>query len=182
MQDGEQRFKPDFRTVRAVFFDLDDTLCAYWEASKIGMRRVFENYGAPGFSVEEMVRHWASAFQEFSPTVKKTDWYPGYLESGEPTRIEQMRLTLARMGIEDETLASTLSHSYMIERDRALKLFDDAEYVLQILRGKYPLGLITNGPVDIQRQEIATLGIADYFEVILIEGEIGEGKPHASVF
>jgi putative hydrolase of the HAD superfamily len=28
---------PDFSQVRAVYFDLDDTLCAYWDASKIAL-------------------------------------------------------------------------------------------------------------------------------------------------
>jgi putative hydrolase of the HAD superfamily len=44
------------------------------------------------------------------------------------------------------------------------------------------LGLITNGPADIQRQEVNTLGIAHYFDHIWIEGEMGEGKPVTRVF
>jgi len=46
----------------------------------------------------------------------------------------------------------------------------------------YPLGLMTNGPADVQRQEIATLKIEKYLSNILIEGELGVGKPHESVF
>jgi putative hydrolase of the HAD superfamily len=61
-------------------------------------------------------------------------------------------------------------------------LFDDALEVLTLLKSRFPLGLITNGPADIQRMEIETLGIAHLFEHILIEGELGEGKPKPSVF
>ncbi|HWA84284.1 MAG TPA: HAD family hydrolase [Fimbriimonadaceae bacterium] len=172
----------DFSEIRAIFFDLDDTLCAYWEASKFGMRRAFELHGPEGFTVEEMVRYWAAAFREFSPTLKQTGWYDGYLKSGEPTRTEQMRLTLFRMGIVDEERAKALSQAYFVERDRALRLFDDSEFVLQSLSKRYPLGLITNGPADIQRQEIRTLGIERFFRHILIEGEMGEGKPNPTVF
>lgn len=176
------RGKPDLSNIKAIFFDLDDTLCAYWEASKYGMRKAFELHGPDGFTIDEMVQHWASAFREFSPTLKETGWYEGYLKQGEPTRTEQMRLTLLRMGVPDDDRAGRLSEAYMRERDRALRLFEDSGPVLELLRRRYPLGLITNGPADIQRQEIATLGIAGYFDHIYIEGEMGEGKPNPAVF
>lgn len=175
------RKDPDLSQIRGIYFDLDDTLCTYWDASKAGLRRAFEQHGPPGYSTEDMVRSWAAAFREFSPTLKKTGWYAGYLDSGEPTRTEQMRLTLERIGIEDPDRARLLSQSYMQERDRALRLFDDAETVLEELSRRYPLGLITNGPADIQRQEISTLGIEGYFSHILIEGEMREGKPKPGV-
>lgn len=28
--------------VKAIYFDLDDTLCAYWDACKQGLRETFE--------------------------------------------------------------------------------------------------------------------------------------------
>ncbi|HTQ09939.1 MAG TPA: HAD family hydrolase [Fimbriimonadaceae bacterium] len=173
---------PDFRAVRAICFDLDDTLCAYWNAAKSGLRATFERHPLAGMSADDMVRHWAAVFREFSPKIKESEWYEGYLESGEPTRTEHMRRTLRRIGVEDEALARELSECYMGERDRALALFEDAGPVLRSLHGRYKLGLITNGPADIQRQEIATLGIAPFFDLILIEGEMKIGKPHASVF
>jgi putative hydrolase of the HAD superfamily len=171
-----------FSSVRAIYFDLDDTLCGYWDACKEGIRRTFEKHGPKHIPVEESIQHWAAAFREFSPTLKKTGWYETYLKNGEPTRTEQMRLTLQRMGIDDQDLARDLSQTYLEERDRCLELFPHAETVLKNLYGRYPLGLITNGPADIQRMEIATLNIEKYFQHIFIEGEQGEGKPLASVF
>lgn len=168
--------------IKAIFFDLDDTLCAYWEASKIGLREAFLKHGPPDISPEQMMESWAGAFREFSPTLKQSGWYEGYCVSGEPTRTEQMRLTLERIGIDDHKMASKLSESYRRERNRALRLFPETEEVLEALHRHYPLGLITNGPADIQREEIETLGIGLYFDHILIEGEMGEGKPLPSVF
>ncbi|HSI73991.1 MAG TPA: HAD family hydrolase [Fimbriimonas sp.] len=172
----------DFSSVKAIYFDLDDTLCGYWDASKFGLRRTFELHGPAGYTAEEWVRGWATEFREFAPSLKKTGWYVGYLKEAEPTRTEQMRRTLARFGIVDEGLALKLSETYMRERDAALRLFEDAIEVLEILRAKYPLGLITNGPADLQRMEIATLGIGHYFDHVLIEGELGHGKPKPAVF
>lgn len=171
-----------FAPIRRIFFDLDDTLCGYWSASKAGLRRAFEDHGPDGHSADEMVEHWAAAFREFSPTLKKTGWYETYLKRGEPTRTEQMRLTLARVGVTDSQHAERLSESYAVHRDAQLRLFEDAISVLDALCSKYPLGLITNGPADIQRQEIATLGIGHYFDRFYIEGEQGRGKPLAPLF
>ncbi len=168
--------------VRGIFFDLDDTLCAYWEASKAALRKAFELHGPPGITPEQMVVHWAAAFRVFAPSLKETGWYETYLKNAEPTRTEQMRRTLSEAQIVDEARAAKLSETYMVERDRHLRLFDDAVAVLQELGARYPLGLITNGPADTQRQEIETLGIARHFRNIFIEGEMGEGKPKRAVF
>ncbi len=171
-----------FESVKAVCFDLDDTLCGYWDASKAAMRTAFESHAPQGISVDEMVRAWAAAFRKFSPSIKRSHWYPTYLKQGEPTRTELMRLALLEVGFDDEDRANRLSEIYARERDKNLKLFPDAIPVLEEFKSRFPLGLITNGPADIQRQEIETLGIGHYFELILIEGEMGEGKPEPAVF
>ncbi|MBX7135346.1 MAG: HAD family hydrolase [Fimbriimonadaceae bacterium] len=168
--------------VKAIYFDLDDTLCGYWEASKRALAETFALHGPHGHTAEEMVRAWASAFRTFSPTIKRSEWYSTYLKSGGETRLEQMRRALAAVGLEDEPRAQLLSDSYGELRDRYLSLFPESIEVLDRLSAQFPLGLMTNGPADIQRQEIATLGIEKYFRHILIEGEMGEGKPVAAVF
>ena len=172
----------DFSQIKAIYFDLDDTLCGYWDASKEGLRRAFEIHGPEGHDVVDLVQHWAAAFRSYAPTLKQTHWYEGYLKTAEPSRTELMRLTLERLSIADQELAAKLSHAYMLQRDQALKLFPESIEVILALRKKFPLGLITNGPADVQRQEIDTLGIEVYFSNIFIEGEMGEGKPAKGVF
>ena len=173
--------RPQFAHVKVVYFDLDDTLCAYWDAAKKGLRLAFEDHPEHGKPIDTMIRHWGDAFREFSPTIKDTHWYAKYLESGETTRIELMRRVLERVGVYDEDLAERLSHTYYVERHAALELFPEAREVLEQLHRRFKLGLITNGPADIQRQEIETLHILHFFNAVLIEGEMGKGKPHPDV-
>lgn len=173
---------PDLSGIKAVYFDLDDTLCGYWDASKLAMRQAFAEHGPEGVSVEQMVLHWADAFREFAPQLRELGLFERYLETGEPTRTEQMRRTLALAGVIDEERAKALSETYMRRRDANLRLFHDAIDVLENLSKRYPLGLITNGPADVQRQEVETLKIAHYFQNIFIEGEMKEGKPSPAVF
>ena len=171
-----------FADVRGIYFDLDDTLCGYWDASKAGLRAAFGANPIPNISTEEAIAGWARAFRGFAPTLKSTGLYQVYLKSGETTRTEQMRLALLEFGLDDAEHAARLSHAYMTERDRNLRLFDDAIEVLTTLKARYPIGLITNGPADIQRQEIATTGIERFLDHVFIEGEMGEGKPKKAVF
>lgn len=172
-----------FSNVKAIFFDLDDTLCGYWLASKAGLRSTFDKIPVDGKTTDEMITAWGEVFRAFSPELKeKTKLYHEYLSSGTVTRTHQMQLTLLSLGIDDNDLAKSLSDMYMFERDQNLKLFPDAIEVLENLKGKYPLGIITNGPADIQNQEIDTLGIRHYFDNIFIEGELRIGKPHQIVF
>ena len=172
---------PLFAGVKVVFFDLDDTLCAYWNAAKKGLRLAFESHPEHGSTATAMVEHWGEVFRQFAPTIKTSHWYQKYLESGEITRVELMRRVLERIGIYDDELASNLSTTYYVERHAALELFPEAHDVLQRLHETFKLGLITNGPADIQRQEIETLGIGDLFESVLIEGETKMGKPNPEV-
>ncbi len=169
--------------VKAIYFDLDDTLCGYWNASKAGLRKTFELHPVAGKSTDELVKAWGHVFQKFSPGLKDNrDLYESYLTSGKETRTLQMRYTLEHLGVSDADHAERWSECYMEQRDAHLVLFDDAKQVLDSLKGRYPLGLITNGPADIQNQEVDTLGIRSYFDNIYIEGEMRVGKPHLEVF
>lgn len=170
------------QNIRAIFFDLDDTLCAYWDASKAALKETFEKHGPEGVPHDLMIKAWAEAFRKFSPTLKGTHWYPIYLKQGGITRVEQMRLTLLELGHEDNARAQALGDSYGYLRDKYLTLFPESIEVLDVLKAKYPLGVMTNGPADIQRQELETLDLTHYFDVFLIEGEVGVGKPDPIVY
>ncbi|MCE9558279.1 MAG: HAD family hydrolase [Armatimonadetes bacterium] len=171
-----------FGDVKAIYFDLDDTLCGYWDASKAAMRTAFAHHPATGVDVEEMVKAWAKAFRGFSSEVKSSHWYPIYLRNGGTSRLEQMRRMLDELGQPNLDLAKRLSDAYGMMRDENLALFPDAIPVLEKLYDKFPLGLITNGPADIQRQEIASLKIGHWFQHFYIEGEVGFGKPDMEIF
>lgn len=168
--------------VRAIYFDLDDTLCGYWDACKKGLGETFANVPVPGATPEQVGDAWAHAFREFCPNLRDLGFYEKYLVEGGHTRLEQMRRTLALLDVDDDALALKLSNTYLARRHDALALFPDARHVLDALGAKYPLGLITNGPADIQREEIRLLGIGQYFAHVFIEGELGFGKPEPEVF
>ncbi len=72
----------------------------------------------------------------------------------------------------------------MTERKEALvRPFDGALEALAALRQRgHRLGLLTNGSAEFQRRKLARFALEPLFEIILIEGELGYGKPDRRVF
>jgi putative hydrolase of the HAD superfamily len=64
-----------------------------------------------------------------------------------------------------------------------MRLFPGVPEALTALRERgVGLALVTNGDTSHQRRKIEAHGLARFFDVILIEGEFGAGKPHESVY
>jgi len=62
-------------------------------------------------------------------------------------------------------------------------LFDDVHALfVWLTTANVPLALITNGASDTQRNKLHVLGIADWFDAIVISGEVGVAKPDPWVF
>ena len=85
-------------------------------------------------------------------------------------------------GTEDEDLAHSLSEVYINLRTESLKLFPGVLPLLAELRGKYTLGLLTNGPSDLQHEKIDLLGLGPLFDRIIVSGDMGIHKPDQRVF
>ena len=86
---------------------------------------------------------------------------------------------LARVGVDDPTLASWIGERHSELREDAICFLPGAIETLARLReGGARLGLITNGGPEGQRAKIERFDLAGHFEYIGIEGEVGFGKPH----
>lgn len=76
----------------------------------------------------------------------------------------------------------------MIEGDPlgSVKPFPEVQHVLQTLKERYKLALITNVPssisVDYVNAGLRELGIQKYFDVVLISSEVGVNKPSEKIF
>ncbi len=75
--------------------------------------------------------------------------------------------------------AEELSFDYRTYLSESTHMLDGAVDLLNKLRGKYRLGLVTNGLKEVQRPRLANTGLGEYFEFVVISDEIGVAKPHA---
>jgi putative hydrolase of the HAD superfamily len=98
-------------------------------------------------------------------------------------RAEVVRLALADLGVDDVDLARRIGDRYHALRDEAIAPFEDAVPTVEWLRSQgCRLALLTNGGSRGQRQKIDRFRLAPLFDAILIEGEVGFGKPDPRIY
>jgi putative hydrolase of the HAD superfamily len=119
---------------------------------------------------------WGAFTGDADPALKiLREWIAGY-------RVEAWARALNDHGIDDRALAAELAEAFRIDRKNRHVVFPESRRVLEVLRGRVKLGMLTNGAPDIQREKIDKSGLAGFFDSILVSGEVGFGKPHAEVF
>src|SRR5881296_4279156 len=90
---------------------------------------------------------------------------------------------LERTGVEADGLAEAIAHDFAARRRDAMRLFPDTVESLERLRRRgIPLALVTNGDASQQRDKIERHDLGRFFDVVLIEGEFGVGKPEEIVY
>jgi putative hydrolase of the HAD superfamily len=60
--------------------------------------------------------------------------------------------------------------------------FHEAFEVLEYMKARYRLGVITNGYSAVQREKIRVAGLEGYFDDIIVSDETGTAKPDPSIF
>jgi putative hydrolase of the HAD superfamily len=118
------------------------------------------------------------------------DWYWGDAERHRVGRLNMpaarrqiVDMSLSRVGIEDARLATVIADAYGAAREHGFQPFEQAVETLEWLKLRgCRLALLTNGAADTQRGKIERHQLARFFDVILIEGELGFGKPDPRIY
>jgi len=97
-------------------------------------------------------------------------------------RVAAWQGVLSEFGVDDEALACELAEDVVQLRKEHQVLYPETLDVLEALGGDYRLALLTNGAPRIQRDKLEKLDLEKYFEVVVISGEVGVGKPDPQVF
>jgi putative hydrolase of the HAD superfamily len=166
--------------VRAVLFDLDDTLIDHSGAVEACWDAACARAGAAGVDPALLARtvrdvrawFWSDPVRHARERVATLDAW---------TKIAAA--ALERLRSPSILLARALATDFAARRMATTALFDDARPCLQALRARgLPLGLVTNGDAVMQREKLARFALEPYFDVVVIEGELGVGKPDAAVY
>lgn len=165
---------------RAIFFDLDDTLLntsgGLDESWEIACREYAPALGLQWEALRQAIRREAMEFWKDEAVVGK--WRLNLLGA----RVLVVTNALEAEGL-DAAFADRISDRYTAEVHPRMALFPDAIETLEALKRQgMKLGLITNGPAEMQREKLARFPVGQYFDSIVIEGVFGAGKPHPSVF
>lgn len=194
-------------TIKAVMFDLDDTLLwdersikqAFEETCQEGAKRA----GVDAAALEEAVRREARALYESYETFAFTQmiginpfeglW--GHFTQGEHPMFRKLQQVapeyrraawtrgLAALGSDDAELGAELAELFPAKRRSLPLIYDETYEVLKALHGQFKLLLLTNGSPDLQQEKLDGVPeLAPYFDEIVISGQFGEGKPSSRLF
>ncbi len=164
--------------LKAIFFDLDETLLdtsgCRPPAVEASFRVAAQKY--PQLSLEA----WRKASEEVKAEMH--DLWLNSPNSGAELLREGSYRILKKLGIDDKEFAMYVSQAYYRTWVSHLKLFPEVHEVLAALRGQFRLGIISNGPSDLQRYKLKLFDLEREFDPIVISGEVGVAKPDPAIF
>lgn len=97
-------------------------------------------------------------------------------------RFDTWNQALNKINIRNEKLARSLGEEFKRIRGAKHILFPETTGTLDKLKGRYKLGLITNGAPDLQWKKINGGNLQHYFDYIAVSGEHGFAKPDGRLF
>ncbi|MDG5815828.1 HAD family hydrolase [Chitinispirillales bacterium ANBcel5] len=168
-------------TPGGILFDLDDTIVAFGLVSGPVLQEVCSAYaGETGVECQKLLDSLMDASR----------WYWGDKERHRIGRNNQKQArrkiveeAFKSLNITDSELGERLADEYSAKRLSAMYLFPGAIDTLKHFKSKgVKMALVTNGEAGLQRDKIKRFGLESYFDTILIEGELGFGKPLEGIY
>ena len=166
---------------KAIIFDLDDTLIALKDTANETWKILADEYATKNKKVggqvlydtitETRLRYWEDEKNNLQGRKNQKE-----------ARREIIGRVFKKLDLPIDE-ANDLADDYSNIRLENLKLFPKVIETLEFLKQKgIILALITNGEAKIQRCKIEKFNLESFFECILIETEIGYGKPDSRIY
>jgi putative hydrolase of the HAD superfamily len=162
-----------------LFFDLDHTI---WDFDKNAEETLLELY--QHYKLQEL---GLSSAQEFilNYTVNNhalwADYHLGKITK-ELLRAERFKRTFIQMGITPELIPHAFEDDYVRISPTKTNLFEGAKKVLDYLRSRYELHIISNGFKETTLTKMSGSGLNPYFKNVIISEDVGVNKPDKAVF
>ena len=168
----------------ALFFDLDETLLDDERCWRIAVSLACRELRSRHPSIdsgaleqaylENSARIW-TAFGSVPRTRSGSS-------SARDLRLMVWSYVLDGFGASVAGLAEDAVDTYERHRRGNYVCFPEVLPVLQRLRGRLPIAVITNGPGDGQREKLDLTGLMPLFDFIVASADIGVSKPDAAIF
>jgi putative hydrolase of the HAD superfamily len=163
-------------SIRAVVWDVDDTLFDYTGADRAGMRLHLLAEGLlDGYeSVEQAIVRWREI----------TDAQWARFSAGE-VDFQGQRRDRVRVFLGEEltdAAADAWFQRYVTHYETVWALFPDVLPVLDTLAASHRHAVLSNSSIHVQDRKLRALGVYDRFEAVLCAAELGVSKPEAGAF
>lgn len=162
-----------------LFIDLDDTLYDFTSNSTDAYREVYDfmEYG-----------RWFRSFEHYYEIywARNKELWVLYADSKitkEQLNAERYTHPLRVMGVPD---ADAVGARFWAESMKRLplgaRLMPHAREVLEYLKPRYRIYILSNGFAELQSRKMQSAGIAHYFDGVVLSEDIGVNKPHRAIF
>jgi putative hydrolase of the HAD superfamily len=191
--------------IRAILFDLDDTLIVDEAVSRAALEATAEHaFTTLGASREVFLRdarEHAKRLHAQSPVypycrrigisafeclwgkfLGDTADLTALREWAQKFRVQVFDATLRSQQLEGDEAAADLAQIFAAQRRKLQRLMPDAREVLTRLSKKYRVGLLTNGAPDLQREKLLASGLDPLLHAVAVSGEHDIGKPLPEIF
>jgi len=164
--------------IKAVLFDLDNTLFDHSRAQAESLAEIYKNYSSVFNN---------TSFDAFYKTyLHNNDIFWKKLSDGEISRWECRYLrfaqTLKDLHIDDAPAVEMTLTYFSIYIHRNYPVDGALSVVKSLRRNNYRLGIISNGFIDVQENKIEQLRIRKYFDAVIMSEHVGVMKPHPDIY
>ena len=162
-----------------IFFDLDRTLWDFDAAAEVAFERIYEKYHLKSLGIPS-----AHEFHEVYHPLNEQLWVLYRADQITKDELNRTRFLkpLEHYGIHDIELADHLSEDYVYWSPRIVSLVPGTMELLDFLKPKYHLHLITNDFQEVQHTKLGGSGLEPYFETLTVSEEVGVKKPNPEIF
>ncbi|MDQ3393334.1 MAG: YjjG family noncanonical pyrimidine nucleotidase [Bacteroidota bacterium] len=162
-----------------IFFDLDHTL---WDFEKNSTETLIELYDR--HNMQELKMFSKEAFVKTFHKINYYLWacyHKGTLDR-ETLRTERFKIIFSKLDVDYPYSTSELTEEYLSLCPTKTNLFPYTLEVLQYLKKKYVLHIITNGFEEVQYIKLSSSKLSQYFVEIVTSDASGFIKPHQGMF
>ena len=163
-------------SVTDVFFDLDHTLWDFEKNSGLTFNKIFLELNFP-FSLD--------VFLKFYNPINHAQWklYRENKITQEDLRFNRLNKTFEKLNYPASIgLIDNISEKYITYLSTFPHLFEGTLELLEALKNRFRLHIITNGFDKIQQFKIENSGIESFFEFVFTAEKVGFKKPHPEIF
>ena len=166
-------------SIEHVFFDLDRTLWDFESNSEATLKELFLELDLTkkvGVSDDVFIKEYKRINEIF------WEEYRNGVIQKETLRYARFEAAMKFFGHADRELASLIGEEYIFRSPRKTNLVDGAIEVLEYLKPKYALHIITNGFEEVQHIKMESSGLDGYFQQHITSESAGAKKPSRIIF
>ncbi len=166
----------NYKHITHIFFDLDHTLWDFNKNSEMAFYQIFKK-DFPAIDIKDFIKVYVSINQAVWKLYQKDEI------TSEQLRYMRLKQSFDALNIQiSDIQIDEIANEYIRLLPENNHLFDGTIEVLDYLKSKYSLHIITNGFAEVQDKKIQNSGIRKYFETITNSENAGAKKPNPVIY